>query len=267
MNREELKARLFDPGTGPEWGIVLGTGFDVWLERISPGRKVEFGEVDGLRDTTALGHGGFFTAGRVEGITVVVAAGRFHLYEGLSVHQVVEPVQLLRSMGVRSVLLTAAVGSIREEIRPGEGLVIMDQINLTGDDPHTGTGRFPDVSALYDPGYVEQLAQAGLRKGVLAGVRGPSYETPAEVNALKFLGADVVCMSTVLEALALAETGVKCAAVVVAANRAGAPGLSHGEVLDSGRFSAEQLWPVVSAFIGSEAGSGPFPRDPEARRP
>lgn len=253
MTGKELGARLFTGGFQPEWGLVLGTGFDVWLEHLSPCNKVLFGEIEGLPETTVPGHKGFFAAGTVAGVSVAVAVGRFHLYEGLAAPQIVKPVQLLQSMGVKSILLTAAVGSVRSGVEPGEALVIRDQINLTGEDPHTGTGRFPDPANLYDPALVHRLAEAGLKKGVLAGVRGPSYETPAEVAAIKTLGADVVCMSTVLEALALAGTGVKCAGLVVVANRAGSPGTAHEEVLRCARLAAERLWPAVSAVMGSAA--------------
>ena len=255
MTREELRGKLFGSGTesdsGPEWGIVLGSGFDVWLDHLSPGKSVPFGDVNGLPPASVPGHGGYFVAGSVGEKPVAIAVGRLHLYEGLTAAQTVEPARVLRSMGASGVLLTTAVGSVNQNLASGDGIVITDQINLTGEDPHMGTIRFPDVSGLYDHDYVRFLSTKGLKQGVLAGVRGPSYETPAEVRALESLGADVVCMSTVLETLALAETGARCVGVAVVANRAGSPGITHDDVLRVVRRSAESLWQPVSDLIVS----------------
>lgn len=251
MTREELREKLFGSGPGPEWGLVLGSGFDVWLDHLSPGEGVSFGAIDGLSPASVPGHGGYFTAGSVGGKLVVIAVGRLHLYEGLTAAQTVEPARVLGSMGASGVLLTTAVGSVNQGLASGDGVVISDQINLTGEDPHTGTARFPDASSLYYPGYVRILREKGLIQGVLAGVRGPSYETPAEVKVLATMGADIVCMSTVLEALALAGTGLRCAGVAVVANRAGTPGITHDDVMGVVRRSAESLWQAVSTLIAS----------------
>ena len=258
MTQVELKDLLFGTGTesdpGPEWGIVLGSGFDVWLDHLSPGKRVPFGDVDGVPPATVPGHGGYFTAGRVGGKPVVIAVGRLHLYEGFSAVQTVEPVRIMESMGVTGIVLTTAVGSVYQDLAPGDGVVIKDQINLTGEDPHRGTGRFPDVSGLYDRRYLRFLREKGFKQGVLAGVRGPSYETPAEVKVLATMGADIVCMSTVLEALALAGTKVRCVGVAAVANRAGSHEMTHDEVLEVVGRSVETLWQPVEALIGSVSG-------------
>ena len=254
MNREELRKKLFRAGPGPEWGLVLGSGFDVWLDHLSPGERVYFHSVDGLPPALVPGHGGFFTTGRVSGKQVAVVAGRLHLYEGWTADQVVEPVRWLHHMGVSSVLLTTAVGAVNPELTSGDRVVITDQLNLTAEDPHSGKGVFPDMSLLYDRSYLEFLSARGLKRGVLAGVRGPSYETPAEVKALEVMGADMVCMSTVLEALALRGAGIKCVGVAVVANRAGSAGTTHESVLETVRSSAEGLWPVVSALMAASSG-------------
>ena len=255
MNRQELKEALFGADTesasNPQWGIVLGSGFDLWLDHLSPGKKVPFGDVDGVHEATVAGHGGYFTAGQTGGKPVVIAVGRLHLYEGLSAVQVVEPVRIMESMGTTGVVLTTAVGSVHPDLAPGDEVVIRDQINLTGEDPHRGTARFPDASGLYDGRYRRFLREKGFREGVLAGVRGPSYETPAEVMALAAMGADIVCMSTVLEALALAGPKVRCVGVAVVANRAGSQGMRHDEVLEVVGRSVEKVWYPVSELIAS----------------
>jgi purine-nucleoside phosphorylase len=254
VTREELRERLFSTGAGPEWGLVLGSGFDVWLDHLSPGEKVSFHSLDGLSPALVPGHGGFFTAGCVSGKPVAVVAGRLHLYENRTAEQVVEPVRALHDMGVSSVLLTTAVGGVNPDLISGDRVVVTDQLNLTAEDPHAGKGVFPDTSLLYDRGYIEFLSNRGLKRGVLAGVRGPSYETPAEVRALEVMGADIVCMSTVLEALALSGAGIKCVGVAVVANRAGNSGITHEGVLQTVRASAEGIWPVVSALMTAASG-------------
>ena len=241
MNLAELKRALFPPGVEPRWGIVLGSGFDAWLGGLFPGEKVPFSAVEGLGTPTVEGHEGYLTAGRVGAVPVAVSVGRLHLYEGWAVSEVVAPARTLASLGASSVLLTTAVGSLVDGLTPGQGVVITDQINLTGRDPHTGTGRFQDASSLYDPDYIRALKKGGLA--------GPSFETPAEVRALASLGADVVCMSTVLEVLALAAMKVRCAAVAVVANAAGVSGTSHAGVLGTVRKGAVPLWPSVADLM------------------
>jgi purine-nucleoside phosphorylase len=249
MKPVQLRNRLFDPKVVPSWGLVLGSGFGSWLDHLSDVRTVPFGELEGISSPTVYGHTGFFAGGFLGDVPVAVCSGRLHLYEGLNARQVTAPVGALVEMGVSSVLLTTAVGAVSRSFSAGESVIIVDQINLTGADPHEGTTRFPDASALYDPSYIGMLAGSGLKKGILTGVRGPSYETPAEVRALKALGTDIVCMSTVLEALFLAGSGVRCAAVAVVANRAGAGGVVHEDVVRKVESEAGGTWEAVRGLI------------------
>jgi purine-nucleoside phosphorylase len=249
MRPSQLRGTLFDPGITPVWGLVLGSGFGGWLEKLRDVRTVPYKEVKGIDSPTVLGHKGFFAGGHLESVPVAVCSGRLHLYEGFSARQVTSPVGVLVEMGVSSVLLTTAVGAVSGSASAGESMAVVDQINLTGTDPHEGTGRFPDASVLYDPSHLDLLTRNGLNKGILAGVRGPSYETPAEVRALEALGADIVCMSTVLEALALAGTGVRCAAVAHVANRAGIGGTVHDKVVKKVESEAYRAWKAVRELI------------------
>jgi len=251
---KELKRKLFPSGQDPEWAIVLGSGFDVWIDHIATGEKVPFHHVDGLSGVSVRGHGGYFTAGRVSGKPVVVAGGRLHLYEGRTAAQVVGPVRTLIGMGITGAVLSTAVGAVNAGLTPGDRVVITDQLNLTLEDPHSGSGGFPDMSRIYDKGCIDFLRDRGFKPGILAGIRGPSYETPAEVRALGVLGADVVCMSTVLEAMVLKSSGIRCAGVAVVANRAGSPGVTHEEVLKTVRMSADQCWPAIAALMVSGSG-------------
>ncbi|UCG39300.1 MAG: purine-nucleoside phosphorylase [bacterium] len=255
MTPERLRGRLLGAGLVPAWGIVLGSGFDDWLKRLTnTSAPVPFAEAAGLRPATTAGHAGRFVGGWVEDVPVAVCDGRLHLYEGLSAAEVVAPVLALVGMGASSILLTTAVGSVRADLAPGDAVAVTDQINLTGQDPHTGRGFFPDAARLYDAGYARKLAAAGLKEGVLAGVRGPSFETRAEVAALRAMGADMVCMSTVLETLAAAGSGARCAGVALVANEAGSAGVTHEEVVETVRAAAAHAWEKVRTLILSPDG-------------
>jgi purine-nucleoside phosphorylase len=251
LKPDQLRDKLFGPEIVPAWGLVLGSGFDGWQDHLSGIQSVPFEDVEGVQGPTVFGHGGCFTGGFLEKVPVAVCSGRLHLYEGLTAWQVTAPVRVLAEMGVSSMLLTTAVGAVSSLVSPGDVVTVVDQINLTGEDPNEGTGQFPDASALYDQSYVKFLQRSGLGKGVLAGVRGPSYESPAEVRALESIGADMVCMSTVLEALTLAGCAVRCAAVAVVANRAGCKGTTHKEVVKKVRRVASGTWKAAGKLIVS----------------
>jgi purine-nucleoside phosphorylase len=202
--------------------------------------------------------------------TAVVAAmqGRVHLYEGWSADDVTFGVRVLAGLGVRALLLTNAAGGIAPTLAPGDLVRITDHLNLTGQSPLTGENderlgpRFPDMSAAWDPGLGELLdasaAAAGVKvgRGVYAGLVGPSYETPAEVRMLRTLGADLVGMSTVIEAIAARHMGLKIAGLSVVSNLAAglAPArLSHAEVQQTADRVKEPLGAVVADFLGRAA--------------
>lgn len=256
MNRKRLlcdkdlnKALFGRQDEKPDWAWVLGSGFAGWAAKLADPVSVPFGEVEGMALPTVQGHEGRFVGGTLGRVKVVAAVGRLHLYEGRTASEVVQPVRLMARMGAGSLLLTTAVGALAPGLTEGALVSISDQINLSGHDPATATGVFPQASSLYDPGFVHRLHDLGLAPAVLAGLRGPSYETPAEVRALRALGADVVCMSTVLEALAAATLGMRTAGVAAVANRAGAHGLNHAAVLETVSGAAGRGWPVVEALI------------------
>jgi purine-nucleoside phosphorylase len=128
-------------------------------------------------------------------------------------------------------------------------VAVKDQLNLTGSDPLTGLGVFQDASSLYDTELLLKLRGLGFQAGILAGVKGPSYETPAEAAALAALGADLVCMSTVLEVIRAASLGMGTACLAAVANPAGSAGLNHQGVLEIVEESAKTCWPQVEKFL------------------
>jgi purine-nucleoside phosphorylase len=181
------------------------------------------------------------------------------LYEGWEPDEVVRPVRTLRRMGIATFLLTNAAGGVGEHLRAGDVMVIEDHLNLMASSPLIGEHeedlgpRFPDQSKVWDPALRAMLhaADPELKRGVYAGLLGPSYETPAEVRMLRTLGADAVGMSTVPEAIALNAMGARLAGLSLISNLAAgiAPApLAHEEVLAAGRAAQVRLTKLLIAF-------------------
>jgi purine-nucleoside phosphorylase len=214
------------------------------------------------------GHAGRLVLGRLGGVAVAVLQGRSHLYEGASADAVAFGVRLLAWFGVRSLLLTNAAGAVNPAFAPGELVRITDHLNLTGANPLTGPNderlgaRFPDMSEPYDArlgGLLDAWAarlSIPLRRGVYAGLAGPSYETPAEIRMLGTMGADLVGMSTVLEVIAARHAGVRVAALSLVSNLAAglsAKVLSHDDVLEAGAGAVERLGRLLPAWAAEAA--------------
>jgi purine-nucleoside phosphorylase len=194
-------------------------------------------------------------AGRLEGRSVLVQQGRYHLYEGHRPETVVLPVRTARALGVDRLVVTNAAGGIRRDLGPGSIVLLDDHINLQFRNPltgrvHAGEIRFPDMSAPYDPDWIARVEALALRlrvplsRGVYAAVTGPSYETPAEVRMLGRLGADVVGMSTVPEVIAARASGMRCLGFSLVTNAAAGLGLGeldHAEVVEVGREAGATL--------------------------
>jgi purine-nucleoside phosphorylase len=215
---------------------------------------------------TAAGHAGRLVLGRLAGRAVAALAGRCHLYEGYSAAQVTFPIRVLAALGVRTLIATNAAGGIHPELQSGDLMLIADHINFTGTNPLVGPNdealgpRFPDMSQAYDPA-LRALAEAcagaeqiPLRRGVYAGVLGPSYETPAEVEMLARWGADAVGMSTVAEVIVARHAGLRVlgiAAITNAIGRGPAPGgpLTHEEVLAAARAAEPRLVRLVRRIL------------------
>lgn len=227
-------------GRSASVGVVLGSGLGGFAALLEGAVTVAYGEVPGFRAPTVAGHAGAVVVGRCRGVPVVCLSGRTHLYEGRPPAEVVHGVRTLAALGVRTVLLTNAAGGIAPGLTPGDLLLVTDHLNLTGTSPLEGPGyAFVDMSAAYDrevagAARAEALtAGITLKEGVYAGLRGPSYETPAEIRMLASLGAAAVGMSTVLEVIALRALGVRVGALSCITNLAAGLGpgtLDHAEV-------------------------------------
>ncbi len=249
-------------GATPTVAAVLGSGLGSgpWEEV----RSIPYAELPGWPVSSVEGHAGEVVLGKVGRLTVLGLHGRPHLYEGWSPEAVTRPVRVLRRLGVGTLLLTNAAGSLDPRVGPGSLVLVADHLNLlwrgplrigrpghlrdggvldsgsprggdAGDaDPHSG-GRVYDADLRARAREVARAARIELREGVYAAVAGPSYETPAEVRMLRRLGATLVGMSTVPEALAARAAGMRCGAISVVTNLAAGIGRerpSHADVLE-----------------------------------
>jgi xanthosine phosphorylase len=255
--------RAAEPDLRPQVGLILGSGLGALADALVDAVAVAYADLPGFPRPTVEGHDGRLVLGRLEGLPVACLQGRVHLYEGVPASAVNVPVRTLKALGCEILVLTNAAGSLRAEIGPGSIALITDHINLQGQNPlvgindHAFGARFPDLSTVYDPALREQLARIAERLGVaLAGgvyvaVLGPSFETPAEIRAFRALGADLVGMSTVPEAISARHAGLRVIGLSVVTNLAaglGAGPLSHEETLAQASTAAAKLAMVLRAF-------------------
>lgn len=237
--------------------IVLGSGLANVAHALVGAKKASYDDIAGLAATKVPGHPGTLHWGSVAEVPTLIFAGRTHLYEGSSVAEVVAPVTEAVRCGCETVVLTNAAGAINPALAIGEPCLISDHINLTGRNPiRDGSegSSFLDLSDLYDL-ELRALARSidpGLQEGVYAGVLGPSYETPAEIRMLATLGADLVGMSTVLEAIQARHLGARVLGISVVTNVAAGltkEPLSHEEVARSGDRAAIRMEKLLRGVL------------------
>jgi purine-nucleoside phosphorylase len=217
----------------PTVAVVAGTGLSGVADVVAPYAIVPYGDIPGWPVPTVQGHMGSLVLGHVDGVAVAVLLGRAHLYEGQSPRQATFGVRLLRALGTRDLVLTNAAGALDHNYRVGDLVVIADQIclpGLFGANPLVGPNddavgpRFPTMTDVYDPDLRRIAREVGraagftVHDGIYAMVVGPSYETPAEARCLRAMGADVVGMSTAIEAVAARHAGMRVLGLSVVTN-------------------------------------------------
>ena len=234
--------------------VVLGSGWRPAADVIGECEtEIPFAELPGFTTPGAVGHGGTIRSLKVGGKNVLVMLGRTHFYEGKGIDPVVHNVRTAAAAGVRSVLLTNAAGGLREGFHVGQPVLISDHLNLTARSPIVGA-NFVDLTDLYSARLrkVAQEIDPSLEEGVYAGLTGPHFETPAEIRMLRTLGADLVGMSTVLEAIAARAAGVEVFGLSLVTNLAagmtGEP-LNHEEVLEAGRAAATRMGSLLRDLV------------------
>ena len=219
-----LKSKGFN---NPEYGIILGTGLGQLLNHIDIIAEASYNHIPNFPTATVEFHKGKLIYGTFSGKKVVVMQGRFHVYEGYSLHDVTFPVRIMEKLGIKTLLVSNAAGAINLNFRKGEIMLIDDHINLQGSSPLAFKGveklgnRFVDMCAPYDSDINNTLESIAKEqnikhhKGVYASVVGPQLETRAEYRMLKLIGADAVGMSTVPEVIVANHLNLKVAAVSV----------------------------------------------------
>ncbi|MEC3981590.1 purine-nucleoside phosphorylase [Amycolatopsis sp. H20-H5] len=234
--------------------VVLGSGWRPAADVIgTPEAEIPLGEIPGFAAPSAVGHGGTARSVQVGDKRALILLGRTHFYEGKGIDPVVHNVRTAAAAGARTVLLTNAAGGLREGFQVGQPVLISDHLNLTARSPIVGA-HFVDLTDLYSSRLraIAQEIDPSLTEGVYAGLTGPHFETPAEIHMLRTLGADLVGMSTVLEAIAARAAGVEVFGLSLVTNLAagmtGEP-LNHQEVLAAGQAAAKRMGTLLKALI------------------
>jgi purine-nucleoside phosphorylase len=252
----------------PKIGLVLGSGLGGFADSLTDATHIPYAEIPSFPQSTAIGHAGRLVIGNVIGeagnIAVAAMQGRVHLYEGYSPQEVAFPIRVFARMGIRALILTNAAGGINLSYSQGALVLIRDHINLQATNPLAGSNddrfgdRFPDMTQAYSLAYREIAREEArklgitLHEGVYAGVLGPSYETPAEIEYLRRIGADVVGMSTVAEVIAAHHVGISVLAISCITNMAAGildRPLSHAEVLATGERVKNTLECLLRAVL------------------
>jgi purine-nucleoside phosphorylase len=249
----------------PSVALVLGSGLTHVSDAITEQHVIPYCDVPGFPRTTVPGHAGKLILGQLGSHAVAVLSGRPHYYEGYSATQVAFPVRMLAAIGCRTLVLTNAAGGLNPEFRPGDLMLITDHVNFLGfgganplagpDGAEFGT-QFVEVKYAYDRALGDLAAESArrlgfvLRQGIYVMVPGPNYETIAEINLMRLLGADAVGMSTVTEVLAGRQLGMRVLAVSCITNMpvTGARA-SHEEVIEQGTAAGARLASLIREVV------------------
>ncbi len=245
--------------------IVLGSGLGAFAEDLSDAIEIRYDEIPGFARATVQGHAGRLVIGKAGEVTVAAMQGRFHFYEGYSLEEVTFPIRVLKLLGVRTVVLTNAAGTLNIEFTPGSLMVISDHLNLLGNNPLRGENderfgpRFPDLTSVYarrlQDIVIDEAKAMGLevRRGIYAALAGPSYETPAEIHMIRTLGADQVGMSTVPEAIVARHMDMQVVGISCITNLAAGVSdkpIDHSQVMAIGERVRGDFTKLLHRVVG-----------------
>jgi purine-nucleoside phosphorylase len=250
--------------TNPEIGIILGTGLGKMVREIEIAIQIDYKDIPHFPVSTVEFHKGKLIYGKLRGKMVLAMQGRFHFYEGYNLQQITFPVRVMKSLGVKYLLISNAGGALNLNFNKGSLMLLDDHINLLGNSPLSGPNhqnlgpRFPDMSQPYSKLLNDKLMQIAsksgitLHKGVYVAVVGPNLETRAEYRFLRVIGADVVGMSTVPEAIVANHAGLPCAAVSVITDECDPDNLHPidiNDILETAAKAEEDLILLFSVLI------------------
>jgi purine-nucleoside phosphorylase len=248
----------------PKVALILGSGLGELAEDFQEAVVVDYRDIPGFPTASVPGHAGRLVGGRLKGVDVVAMQGRFHYYEGHSQRKIAFALWTMRSLGAETLIVTNAAGGINPDFRVGDLMLIRDHINMTGDNPLIGPNperfgpRFPDMSMPYSQECRELALEAAdelqlnIQQGVYLSVSGPCFETPAEIQSFRRLGADAVGMSTVPEVITAVHAGMKVLGISCITNMAaglGAEKLDHQEVIDVTKKVQSRFQALVTEII------------------
>ena len=257
--------------------VVLGSGLGGFADSLENAVTIPYEEIPNFARSTVEGHAGKLVLGEIGGVAVAAQQGRFHYYEGYDMEQVMFPVRTFARLGIETVILTNAAGSLSTEMTPGSLMLISDHLNMMGVNPLRGKNdtrfgpRFPDMTAVYDhelqqitteiaadiaherldKGLDNELTDF-LHRGIYCALSGPTYETPAEIRLYRLLGADAVGMSTVPEAIAARHQGMKVLGISCITNFGAGmtmETINHAEVMETGARVAEVFRELLKRVI------------------
>ena len=255
----------FTDGFKPEVAIVLGSGLGELADNYAE-YTVPYSKIPNFSRSTIEGHKGNLVFAHINDKPVVMMQGRNHFYEGYTMEQITYPIKVFKRLGVKTVILTNAAGAVNKSFRPGDLMVITDHINMMGTNPLIGPNdeefgvRFPDMSEIYNKELVKLADAAGrllkinLRHGVYLASSGPSYETPAEINMARTLGADAIGMSTVPEAIVANYCGLNVLGISCISNYAtgvSTKKLSHDEVITTTNIVKDKFTELILTLLGN----------------
>lgn len=244
--------------------MVLGSGLGVLCDSIQSPIEIPYSQIPNFPISTVPGHDGKMVLGKLGEKTVLAMSGRFHYYEGYSMQEVTFPIRAMKLLGVEKLILTNAAGGINTKYQPGDLMLICDHIKLFDDSPLRGKNieefgtRFPDMSCVYGK-ELRELAkivavtnQIKLQEGAYFYMPGPSFETPAEIRAIRTLGADAVGMSTVPEAIVARHCGMEVLGISCISNMAAGildKPLTHSEVLETGEKVKRTFAKLIKGIV------------------
>jgi purine-nucleoside phosphorylase len=258
---EAVRTLLPEP---PLTAIVLGSGLGAIARGLERARELSYDKIEGMRPPTAVpGHAGRLVAGTVAGRGVLVFQGRLHTYQGVTALDAAYPARLAAGAGARILIVTNASGSVSPHLPPGALMLLADHVNLLGDNPlrgwpgPVGGVAFVSMARAYDA-ELREIAHAAastigitLAEGIYGALPGPTFETPAEVQALRTLGIDAVGMSTVPEVIVARALGLRVLGLSLVTNRAGASDASHEEVLKAGQAAQDTFKQLLFGILAA----------------
>jgi purine-nucleoside phosphorylase len=253
----------------PRVALILGSGLNGLADSVQNADIIPFGDLPHMPVSTVQGHAGRLVIGELEGQIVFVMQGRVHFYEGYPMGQVTLPIRIMQRLGIEILIVTNAAGGVNPDFRPGDVMLITDNLNLigmTGMNPLFGPNidelgpRFPDMSQAYDRELLNKARKAAsdanvqTHEGVYCCLSGPSFEGPADLRFLRVAGADAVGMSTVPEVIVARHGGMRVMGISGISNKANLDGstvTTHEEVMEAGKVITPKVEKIIRGVLRS----------------